>query len=1193
MLYRHSEFQPTSRRIVMKLRYLILFFIILFLIGGPPQVRSQNKNQKADYIKVSKSFPKLSSFGTIVQNGNFVLWHSAGDKFYLKGIDGKVKIPRKLESFQVFAAVLSSNDRNPKLALGSVNGTIFIQAIQDTISKGLNYKGPKKARSMKGHNKSDVTAVAFSPDEQTLASGAKDGTIVVWDIVTAEQLFPLSGHKGTVNTIAFSPDGRYLASGAADGSVKLWALFYQQELPLLTGHKGAVNTVAFSPDPDNKIIASGGQDGSIILWRISNELNGANPTLLNTLDTPHGDVKTIVFSPDRIHLASGGLSGTVFLWNIQDTQNVKEIDIKQEYRSLYEEIRKGKNVKTNFVSVDDDTHQDNLLSIVFSHNGRDLLSVSRDCYVEWELSGIGINPEPNTLIIAEKPSPLIKELRERDESGPVVVISNKEDIAEVAPGTTKTTVSGTAKDNLSKISSLIVQDKLVSVGENGEFSASVKLKEGENKIRFVAKDDKGNEGIEILTINCMPIPDTTEPTVTVTNTEFNDANLAVVEYEQKNFNLQVTATDDKSGIKEVRVNGRQAEVQVENGQFIAQVPLTEGETKIRVVAEDNSGNESEAKEITIRRKPEPDTETPVIVEGPKKPETPIPPTTDPAVGENAGNQPERSTSSPVEILISDPEMIENQVELLRAYPEDKPTCEVSGLVENYQLASNYIDIIVKSKTEGSIKKPIEYSKRLLQLGKSRTFKFKDLPLFPGENEITLKIDLKDGSASIIKRFLIQRTSSQPPDRPIQPPGPVEPPTISLPVQKEDSEPPTLEINVHEESNRGTKGTQQDANSQNDVHEVTEISALNTEGNEFVTTKEEVLFEGKVTDDISKPYNLKLEIVGIPVEVEKNGRFEHSHPLEYGENQITITVTDEAGRKATEAYTVYHRPDRNGKDFALFFAMEKYNEADGWGKLYTPYKDVQLIAEQLEKSYGFITNVIRDPKKQDIKDQLVIYQDKFIDKNGKTIEYSNDSQLLIYFSGHGFSKKRIKFDGKEEKLGFIAPIDSVSPEKNKDLAESRSFSFENLRKDINDIHPRRILVLLDTCESGYFDPTFRPDRSPSTFSSNDPMEKIKNNFKMTSRWYLTATGKEKALDGTIDKSQSSPFAEAFLKALDSQGSEDHLLEVSEVEEFIMKTKDHSAYKELGMDVPEPLSGQFASGQPGSNFIFFPLPPILKE
>ena len=102
-----------------------------------------------------------------------------------------------------------------------------------------------------------MNSVAFSPGGHTLASGADDGTIRLWDITDPARPQPLgqplTGSTAAVVSVAFSPDGRTLASGSLDGTIRLWNL----PQTVLTSGAGGV-LVAFSPGAHT--LASGGFD---------------------------------------------------------------------------------------------------------------------------------------------------------------------------------------------------------------------------------------------------------------------------------------------------------------------------------------------------------------------------------------------------------------------------------------------------------------------------------------------------------------------------------------------------------------------------------------------------------------------------------------------------------------------------------------------------------------------------------------------------------------------------------------------------------------------------------------------------------------------------------------------------------------------------------------------------------------------
>ena len=58
---------------------------------------------------------------------------------------------------------------------------------------------------------------------ETLAS-ASYKTVRLWDAATGEARATLKGHEFAVSAVAFSPDGKTLASGGGDGIVKLRGL---------------------------------------------------------------------------------------------------------------------------------------------------------------------------------------------------------------------------------------------------------------------------------------------------------------------------------------------------------------------------------------------------------------------------------------------------------------------------------------------------------------------------------------------------------------------------------------------------------------------------------------------------------------------------------------------------------------------------------------------------------------------------------------------------------------------------------------------------------------------------------------------------------------------------------------------------------------------------------------------------------
>lgn len=158
-----------------------------------------------------------------------------------------------------------------------------------------------------------MTAVAISPDGETVASASLDKTLRFWDARLGD-LKRTIANPDPLNAIAYLPDGRLVAAtgSPAAGFVKIWDAATGRMRETWPGHQSTAWSVAVSAD--GAFIASGDATGTIL---VRNSSTGA---VAATLKRHVAAVTALAFSPDVRSLASGSLDESLIIWDTKTWQ---------------------------------------------------------------------------------------------------------------------------------------------------------------------------------------------------------------------------------------------------------------------------------------------------------------------------------------------------------------------------------------------------------------------------------------------------------------------------------------------------------------------------------------------------------------------------------------------------------------------------------------------------------------------------------------------------------------------------------------------------------------------------------------------------------------------------------------------------------------------------------------------------------
>jgi WD40 repeat protein/serine/threonine protein kinase len=164
----------------------------------------------------------------------------------------------------------------------------------------------EQIRVLSGHTWT-VRQVAFSPDGRRIAAASHDGTVRVWDVTTGKEVVrPPLRHAAAATGVAFSPDGGQLATASLDGTVRVWDTTSWKPLLVRSDAAAGVRCVAFSPD--GRRLAWGSTDATVKV------ADAATGEVLQTLRGHTGWVLSVAFSPDGTQIASASADGTVKIW---------------------------------------------------------------------------------------------------------------------------------------------------------------------------------------------------------------------------------------------------------------------------------------------------------------------------------------------------------------------------------------------------------------------------------------------------------------------------------------------------------------------------------------------------------------------------------------------------------------------------------------------------------------------------------------------------------------------------------------------------------------------------------------------------------------------------------------------------------------------------------------------------------------
>lgn len=197
----------------------------------------------------------------------------------------------------------------------SPNGKTIIFYREGTKELLVFHVATKKfLHSIKAHD-AGTECVAYSPDGRSLISGGVDGRVYMWSLQNGKKTDTFAHHTDTVSAIAFSPTGNMVATSGYDKIIKVTDRSFRNNQYRLISHQSIPTTLHFL---SGRRLLSTDKEGVILVWDISSSKVAQRLTKFTS------QITASTISADEQFLFVCGHQGEIGLYDLQSGEQLKQ-----------------------------------------------------------------------------------------------------------------------------------------------------------------------------------------------------------------------------------------------------------------------------------------------------------------------------------------------------------------------------------------------------------------------------------------------------------------------------------------------------------------------------------------------------------------------------------------------------------------------------------------------------------------------------------------------------------------------------------------------------------------------------------------------------------------------------------------------------------------------------------------------------
>jgi WD40 repeat protein len=188
---------------------------------------------------------------------------------------------------------------------------------------------------------SPILCIAFSQDNNLLATGSEDRKIRIWEIRgKVTHVTPISAHEKGITALGFSKEGDRIVSGSRDMTLNVWNVDTGEKIcGPFTRHEDEIVAALYRR---NHTIVSTSREGTTMVWDPC--LESATPMIAKHFGRVNR--KNVILSHDEQHLVCATTENTLEFWKLEP-----QVQHIANYRCWESRIDRG-----HFYFSDDDSH---------------------------------------------------------------------------------------------------------------------------------------------------------------------------------------------------------------------------------------------------------------------------------------------------------------------------------------------------------------------------------------------------------------------------------------------------------------------------------------------------------------------------------------------------------------------------------------------------------------------------------------------------------------------------------------------------------------------------------------------------------------------------------------------------------------------------------------------------------------------